>query len=670
MPLGALYRTQGPQPVMDPTRPFFPENWKKALAKVPLSVGPGRSIQKAMGKEPKGPNLRDAFEMMVPQNLTDVALEMVPVGALAGGALGLIRRAAKAGGVAAVGSKTARSAAREGAEALGRKVKKAAEKVPFSRKMFRGAPKVERAGSVVTDGGYYGSGRTFTSSEGVAEVYAKRTPSGVVKEETVDLANPFTLDFSTPEAFSATKTKARELGLELNHNGTVADADKFTEKLRSLGHDGVVVKPQFQDEPLEVVVFPRATVKTGKALGKAGKAAYEAPSIASRKVKKVFHGTPHTFAPAPDNPLGKFDLSKVGTGEGGQAFGHGIYQAENIAVGKGYRKRLSDNAYRHEVTVDGVPWRETKGLNYEETAVLSDIEHYGGVDAAIANLKKQQKEFGGKYYGNQVKLAEGLRGRVKVEEEVSGSLYESLIPDEDDYLLLDEPLSKQSPKVKKALKELGYDVRKAAEPDWKDYSKPVEFELFGSEVYDELSTGVQRMPKDVVDAFESLGNLGYDSAGQAMSGVRHQGSNWKLVWDVLPDDKAEQKAAKIIEEYRSRRKPPGSPKEASELLLSKGVRGNKFLDQGSRNLEPIFWVVDKEGKRVASEGSRDAANRFIEDLGPERGGDLSIREFAPERTYNYVMFDDKDVSIIKMLASIMAMFGAGAAAQKAEAPTP
>lgn len=39
---------------------------------------------------------------------------------------------------------------------------------------------------------------------------------------------------------------------------------------------------------------------------------------------KAYHSSPHDFE--------KFDLSKIGTGEGNQAFGHGLYFAENPAV--------------------------------------------------------------------------------------------------------------------------------------------------------------------------------------------------------------------------------------------------------------------------------------------------------------------------------------------------
>jgi len=47
----------------------------------------------------------------------------------------------------------------------------------------------------------------------------------------------------------------------------------------------------------------------------------------------AYHGTPHDFE--------RFDLSKVGTGQGEQAFGHGLYFASNEDVAKSYRDDLS-----------------------------------------------------------------------------------------------------------------------------------------------------------------------------------------------------------------------------------------------------------------------------------------------------------------------------------------
>lgn len=48
---------------------------------------------------------------------------------------------------------------------------------------------------------------------------------------------------------------------------------------------------------------------------------------------RAYHGSPHDFD--------KFDISKIGTGEGAQAYGHGLYFAENEGVARSYRDALS-----------------------------------------------------------------------------------------------------------------------------------------------------------------------------------------------------------------------------------------------------------------------------------------------------------------------------------------
>jgi hypothetical protein len=51
----------------------------------------------------------------------------------------------------------------------------------------------------------------------------------------------------------------------------------------------------------------------------------------------VWHGSPHKFE--------AFDASKIGTGEGAQAYGHGLYLAESPEVAKEYATRLTKNQY-------------------------------------------------------------------------------------------------------------------------------------------------------------------------------------------------------------------------------------------------------------------------------------------------------------------------------------
>lgn len=50
---------------------------------------------------------------------------------------------------------------------------------------------------------------------------------------------------------------------------------------------------------------------------------------------KAYHGSPHNFD--------RFDLSRIGTGEGAQAYGHGLYFAEHEPVARAYRDKLSQS---------------------------------------------------------------------------------------------------------------------------------------------------------------------------------------------------------------------------------------------------------------------------------------------------------------------------------------
>jgi hypothetical protein len=51
----------------------------------------------------------------------------------------------------------------------------------------------------------------------------------------------------------------------------------------------------------------------------------------------TWHGSPHIFQ--------KFDMSKLGTGEGAQVYGSGMYTAENPLVAKGYQESLAGKAF-------------------------------------------------------------------------------------------------------------------------------------------------------------------------------------------------------------------------------------------------------------------------------------------------------------------------------------
>ena len=55
-----------------------------------------------------------------------------------------------------------------------------------------------------------------------------------------------------------------------------------------------------------------------------GSGTADAKAAATLQGIRAYHSSPHDFD--------KFDLSKIGTGEGAQVYGHGLYFAENPAV--------------------------------------------------------------------------------------------------------------------------------------------------------------------------------------------------------------------------------------------------------------------------------------------------------------------------------------------------
>lgn len=66
--------------------------------------------------------------------------------------------------------------------------------------------------------------------------------------------------------------------------------------------------------------------------------------LGSIKPIRAYHGSPHDFD--------KFSMDKIGTGEGAQAYGHGLYFAENEGVARSYRDALAPP--RRIVSPDGM----------------------------------------------------------------------------------------------------------------------------------------------------------------------------------------------------------------------------------------------------------------------------------------------------------------------------
>jgi hypothetical protein len=81
-----------------------------------------------------------------------------------------------------------------------------------------------------------------------------------------------------------------------------------------------------------------AALKAGVPLAREAAAAIPGLLADETGAIRAYHGSPHSFD--------KFDLSKIGTGEGAQAYGHGLYFAEAEPVARSYRDALAPLSYK------------------------------------------------------------------------------------------------------------------------------------------------------------------------------------------------------------------------------------------------------------------------------------------------------------------------------------
>lgn len=155
----------------------------------------------------------------------------------------------------------------------------------------------------------------------------------------------------------------------------------------------------------------------------------------------VYHGSPYRFQ--------RFDPTKIGSGEGAQAYGYGHYVAESPGVAKQYQINLTANS----ATLDGKPLPQLTMLERDAADYASS---YGGKSKALEVLDNKissNSKFEDINYLKQVrdKLASSEF------EKNPGSLYTIDLPDPAIARMLDwdRPFSQQSPDVRQALQNAG-----------------------------------------------------------------------------------------------------------------------------------------------------------------------------------------------------------------------
>ena len=223
----------------------------------------------------------------------------------------------------------------------------------------------------------------------------------------------------------------------------------------------------------------------------------------------------------------KFDIKKINTGEGMQAFGRGLYFAEEELVGKEYQKALGTIIKYDGKTI----LKNDKGVGSTGDRHLDDliIQDLGDVDKGINRLQKMVDDYPDEpWWREDLELLKGAKNKVEVES--TGKLYEAKLKVTPDELLdLDKPLNKQSKVVQKKIDELLTKPLSEINPEFSrfdtlegDYLEMVR-EEFPEELSDAISRGYHG------DEFRTMLEeiVGYRGASEALESVGIKGNKYK-----------------------------------------------------------------------------------------------------------------------------------------------
>lgn len=293
----------------------------------------------------------------------------------------------------------------------------------------------------------------------------------------------------------------------------------------------------------------------------------------------AYHGTPHK--------VDRFSLDKIGTGEGAQAYGWGLYFAEKKSVAKNYQKGLTERDFIRKVKEVFIEFDSSD----EAINALNELDLSEGQRKLVDALREE--DWWGFDYPHQA-VQSALRepenfdpGEAVLDALKSfGNLYTvELLPDESEFLDWDKPLSEQSEKVQNAIREL-LDVYKDVAPnDFKNYldgapaaSWYVQFMPSGSP---------EKVSRDLLAA--GIPGVKYLDAGSRGAG---DGSRNFVIFD--------EKLVKILEEN-------GKPVDTSARSFSlsamnkadQAAQNNSSSPGGLNEAEEVTSGIDELRQRVS-----------------------------------------------------------------------
>jgi hypothetical protein len=298
-------------------------------------------------------------------------------------------------------------------------------------------------------------------------------------------------------------------------------------------------------------------------------------------MRKAWHGTPYIF--------NKFGMKYIGTGEGAQAFGHGIYFTEKKGIAEFYAEKLTDI----QRVVEGLRINGNKlntNNNIEESIVRYIFAgHILKKSKLVKGLKKKKEnaiDENKEYFSEMLKIAN------KIDFTSTKQIYEVDIWEDgkEDLISWDNPINnKQKKKIIDGLYDkLPTAQTKIQNDKLRSQIKSVKdsFKLSGRETYLEISDiiGSQK------GASEFLNSIGIDGIQYKAEGGKSEANNY-VVFDENAIDIVSRTA------YRE-------DQTIKDLADTAGIT----IAEAKRQYESVKLVKDKNGNLLAPNGKKSNLN--------------------------------------------------------------
>ena len=328
-------------------------------------------------------------------------------------------------------------------------------------------------------------------------------------------------------------------------------------------------------QQLDLFLDSRATPEAGADVRTVGDTKIVGPT---RFSIRAYHGTPHE--------VDRFSTEKIGTGEGAQVYGWGLYFAQNQAVAQSYKERLANDT----LILDGVSAMEnrTKTGNliwgHASQYFASGYKTKETLLAKLNNARKFEKDGGNKYFpdSDYQQVIDALENTRELSLRDEGNLYTVELDAEDHELLdWDKPLSEQSEEVRKAIQKFISERESKYKIRDRENGGVTVIKPDGRVVKDFRD-------REEAEAFVKSHNENYfkEPDSQSPVSIGNQGAAiyQAIAEQAISDGKAYGKDAYAI---------------ASDYLHSLGIKGIRYLDQGSRDSkEGTHNFVIFDGKHI------------------------------------------------------------------------